>query len=58
VLGEANAFLWPGYDIRPMPGANSWLYGYVGRGLFVAVRRQLADLLRNTPSPVAVDRGG
>jgi hypothetical protein len=58
VLGEANGFLWPGYDIRPLAGGDAWLYGYVGRGLFITLRRKLADLLRNPPSIPAIDRGG
>jgi hypothetical protein len=58
VLGEANAFLWPGYDIRALPGTDTWLYGYVGRGLFTAVRRNLADLLRNKELAGPVSRGG
>jgi hypothetical protein len=57
-LGEANGFLWPGYDIRPLAGGDTWLYGYVGRGLFAMLRRKLADLLRNPPSIPALDRGG
>ena len=58
VLGEANAFLWPGYDIRALPAADTWLYGHVGRGLFTTVRRSLADLLRDTQPIAPVDRGG
>jgi hypothetical protein len=58
VLEEANAFLWPGYDIRALPSADTWLYGYVGRGLFSTVRRDLADLLRGTQRSAPVDRGG
>jgi hypothetical protein len=58
VLGEANAFLWPGYDVRALPGGGTWLYGHVGRGLFGAVRRGIVELLQGG-SPVApVDRGG
>jgi hypothetical protein len=56
VLGEANAFLWPGYDVHPAPGSQSWLYGYVGRGLFTAVRRKLMDLLQAGPPASPVDR--
>jgi hypothetical protein len=58
VLGEANGLLWPGYDIRPLAGDDTWLYGYVGRGLFTMLRRRLADLLRNPPFIPAIDRGG
>jgi hypothetical protein len=56
VLGEANAFLWPGYDVHPAPGSETWLYGYVGRGLFTTVRRKLMDLLQNAPPASRVDR--
>ncbi|MGH6919931.1 MAG: hypothetical protein ACREJ0_19765 [Geminicoccaceae bacterium] len=58
VLGEANAFLWPGYDISALPGTDTWLYGYVGRGLFTTVRRNLADLLRNKGHTGPVNRDG
>ena len=58
VLAEANGFLWPGYDIRPRAGNDTWLYGYVGRGLFTTLRRRLADLLKDPPSVPAIDRGG
>ena len=58
VLDEANAFLWPGYDIRSLPGKAEWLYGYVGRGLFLTVRRNLVDLWRRTALTLPVDRGG
>jgi hypothetical protein len=56
VLGEANAFLWPGYDVRPVPASQTWLYGYIGRGLFATVRRKLADLLQTMPAASPVDR--
>jgi hypothetical protein len=36
VCDEANRFHWPGYDLRPLPGArsNRWEYGMLPRGLY------------------------
>lgn len=38
-LDELNRFAWPGYDLRPLPGAPSrYDYGMLPRGLFEKLR--------------------
>ena len=43
VLGEANEFIWPGVDLRPItrskPGV--WSYGVLPQEVFDAVRERL-----------------
>jgi hypothetical protein len=29
VVNEANQFLWPGYDLRKIPGRNEFHYGFL-----------------------------
>lgn len=40
VCDEVNQFIWPGYDLRPVPGSNpvEWEYGLLGRELYEKVR--------------------
>lgn len=50
VLSEANQFVWPGYDIRPVPWDGSrWDYGMLPRALFSQI---VAKLLELKPKPV------
>ncbi|MCK4868712.1 MAG: growth inhibitor PemK [Alphaproteobacteria bacterium] len=37
---EVNHFIWPGYDLRPVPGRNptEWEYGLLGRELYEKAR--------------------
>ncbi|MCA1941800.1 MAG: hypothetical protein LDL26_12465 [Caenispirillum bisanense] len=46
VLDELNVFLWPGPDIRPVPGSSppQWSYGRLPRGLFETLRQRLKAL--------------
>lgn len=48
VLDHANEFLWPGPDLRPVPGREppSIYYGPLPPGLFDQVRTKLLALLR------------
>jgi len=48
VLDHANEFLWPGPDLRPIPGREppSIYYGPLPPGLFDQVRAKLLALLR------------
>lgn len=48
VLTEANEFIWPGPDLRPLPGrdAASVALGFVPPGLFRTVRDRFLDLAR------------
>jgi PemK-like, MazF-like toxin of type II toxin-antitoxin system len=56
VLTEMNVFLWPGPDVRPVPGkgTSSISYGQLPGNFFHAVRsrlaaRQAAGVLRRVP---------
>jgi hypothetical protein len=42
VCTEINEFLWPGFDVRPIPGrAGDFVYGFLPPGLFRSVRDRL-----------------
>ena len=39
-LDEVNRFVWPGYDLRPVPTKpNRWHYGRLPSGLYDEIRR-------------------
>lgn len=45
VLGEVNEFVWPGPDLRPVPGAaGRFEYGFLPPGLFRQMRDRLLAL--------------
>lgn len=48
VLSEGNEFLWPGPDLRPVPGANvsTIAYGFLPPRFFDVVRQRFSDLAR------------
>ena len=48
VLDEVNTFLWPGPDLRPIPGRMpaTIMYGRLSRGLFKRVLVAVQKLLR------------
>lgn len=56
VLDEANAFLWPGYDVRVARGRDGYRYGSLSagafRGLLAAIERAHAGAM-----PPVTDRG-
>ena len=55
VLGEWNEFVWPGPDLRPLPGAGdlSVAYGVLPPALFATIRDRFLDLVRHrTARPV------
>lgn len=38
-VDELNEFVWPGYDLRPVPGhPGSYAYGMLPKGLYMALR--------------------
>ncbi len=40
VLDELNQFVWPGYDIRPIPGsADKFDYGFLPPDLFEKIKQ-------------------
>jgi hypothetical protein len=43
VLTELNRFIWPGPDIRPVPGGDSPFYDAIPDWLFLKVRAKLAE---------------
>ena len=46
-VDELNQFIWPGYDLRPIPGRReSFVYGMLPRGLFDRLRRAILDRQR------------
>lgn len=43
-LDELNRFSWPGYDLRPIPGATGqYSYGMLPRKLFEALKRGILE---------------
>ncbi len=48
MFGEANVFLWPGPDLRPLPGqdAASVAYGVLPPRLFEQLKKKLLDAAR------------
>lgn len=47
VLDEINQFVWPGYDLRPLPGtANKFEYGFIPPNLLVRVVSGIRDVWR------------
>ena len=48
ILTEFNAFLWPGPDLRPVPGKEpgTVIYGTLSRGLYKRVLAQVQVLIR------------
>lgn len=48
VLTEVNKFIWPGPDLRPIPGStpSSFQYGYLPPALFGEVRDKLVALAK------------
>lgn len=41
ICDEVNRFLWPGYDLRPIPGRGpaTWEYGLLTKGLYEDTKR-------------------
>lgn len=48
VLSEANEFIWPGPDLRPVSrdDAPTVAYGFLPRGFFAAVRGRFLEIIR------------
>lgn len=44
-LDELNRFVWPGYDLRPIPGAEGdYAYGMLPQSLFETMRDRIVAL--------------
>jgi hypothetical protein len=53
-LTDANEFVWPGPDIRPIPGRRgAWSYGILPTDFFDELKRRIAQTPR--PKPVLRD---
>jgi hypothetical protein len=55
VIAEGNDFLWPGYDIRKVPGADRYDYGFLPPRFFERVIKAF-DALRHGGSARTVSR--
>lgn len=56
VLDEVNQFLWPGYDLRPVPGSRGrFAYGFLPPRLFRAIIERMTSLKGRGPSVVNRD---
>ena len=44
ILDEVNEFTWPGYDIMPVPGSESFSYGFIPPKLYDLVIARLLEL--------------
>jgi hypothetical protein len=46
ILTEVNQFIWPGYDLTPIPGSKSqYAYGFLPPRFFDSIRAGLLDLV-------------
>jgi hypothetical protein len=46
VVTEVNRFRWPGHDLRPVPGSDTYDYGVLPPGLFRQVKDGIAGWVR------------
>jgi len=48
ILSEANEFVWPGFDLRPLPGAgpSEFACGYLPARFFSLVRNRFLQIFR------------
>lgn len=54
IVSEANRFIWPGYDLRPIPPNSVRCdYGFVPPKLFVAIKTAVLDLVQKRRRAVA-----
>ena len=52
ILSEANTFIWPGYDLRLIPGGKqNYTYGYLPPKLFELIKTKLLALAKSRHSP-------
>lgn len=45
VISEVNQFMWPGYDLRTVPGTVKIDYGFLPPNLFKSIRSGVLDLM-------------
>lgn len=54
ITSEVNQFVWPGYDLRTLPGTAKIDYGFLPPNLFESIRSGVLDLIlkrRSTITP-------
>ncbi len=47
VLSEWNEFVWPGPDLRRVPGSDAFAYGMMSPGLFASIRNAFLAVVRS-----------
>lgn len=53
IVSEVNQFIWPGYDLRPIPGnENRFDFGFIPPGLFEKIKSGMLDLVRQRRSTI------
>lgn len=52
MVDEANRFVWPGYDLRKIPGHDRYDYGFLPPNLFQSVLSKARDWLKTHRLPV------
>ena len=56
ILDDFNEFLWPGYDLRPLPGtARKYDYGFLPPALFKQIATKIIELRRQGLSIISRD---
>ncbi len=46
IISEANQFIWPGYDLRPIPGSKTeFSYGFLPPKLFEQIKSEMLKLI-------------
>lgn len=46
IINEVNQFIWPGYDLRPIPNSkNKFTYGFLPPKLFEQIKSKILDLI-------------
>jgi len=53
-MDELNRFLWPGFDLRQIPGREAYAYGLLPAGLYDRLRRGI--LARQAAKQIKVQR--
>lgn len=47
VANEINRFIWPGFDLRPIPGSDKCVYGMLTKDLFEQLRARVQKLVQD-----------
>ena len=45
IVSEVNAFVWPGYDLRPAPGKQCMAYGFLPPRLAEKIKTTILELI-------------